>query len=404
MIRRVWPLVLAVVGLGMNAYVIAGVLPAIAHGLGTSGGVVGLGVSAFTAAYAIGGPLLSGPVATRWPKGALVGSLLVFIAGNVASASAPTAAIFLTGRGLTGVGAGILTPIASGMAAASVPSVRRGSAMAAVTFGLAIGTVAGVPVGMMLGSALGWRVTIWLIVAISTISLAALAITLRTLTPAPPAGGLSGVVAPLRSRPVLVGLLVSFLLGVVSLGAYTYLLPMATTRGLGDWGLALIWAWGIGGVAGSMLAGRALAGRSARRILRGIILALALAFAVLALTSVPGVWVAATACWGAAGWASVPALQRSLTELAPETQTVPLIATQMATMYLGSSAGAALGGPAATAPTLIFTAATCLTLVALATTTGIHPSIIEQLRVQTDSRQSKPICPCHHSADNNQDS
>ncbi|MGP5930409.1 hypothetical protein [Corynebacterium glyciniphilum] len=56
MIRRIWPLTAAAVALGIDAYVLAGVLPQIAGSLSTTAAMIGLGVTAFTAAYAVAGP------------------------------------------------------------------------------------------------------------------------------------------------------------------------------------------------------------------------------------------------------------------------------------------------------------------------------------------------------------
>ncbi|MDN6510283.1 MAG: hypothetical protein L0K56_06190, partial [Corynebacterium sp.] len=56
----------------------------------------------------------------------------------------------------------------------------------------------------------------------------------------------------------------------------------------------------------------------------------------------PIVWIIAAALWGAAGWATVPTLQQALTADRPA-QAMPVIAFQMAAMYLGSAVGAAAG-------------------------------------------------------------
>lgn len=56
----------------------------------------------------------------------------------------------------------------------------------------------------------------------------------------------------------------------------------------------------------------------------------------------PVVWLVAAALWGAAGWASVPTLQPALIGDRPE-QAMPIIAFQMAAMYLDSAVGAAVG-------------------------------------------------------------
>ena len=75
---------------------------------------------------------------------------------------------------------------------------------------------------------------------------------------------------------------------------------------------------------------------------------LALSFAAAWLSDSPIAWLVAAAVWGAAGWASVPTLQQALTSDRPA-QAMPIIAFQMAAMYLGSAVGAALGGALLTA-------------------------------------------------------
>lgn len=180
-----------------------------------------------------------------------------------------------------------------------------------------------------------------LVVAVGALSQLALTLRARSLprlddtTSEPPLG----VLQDLRTA---IGVAVAFLLGVASLGLYTYLLPMAETAGLGDWGFALVWAWGIGGVAGSALIGRPLDRLGATPFLIALPTVLALSFAVLWLTAWPITWLIAAAMWGAAGWASVPTLQKALTQDRP-TRAMTIVAFQMAAMYLGSAAGAAVG-------------------------------------------------------------
>ncbi|MGJ3508727.1 MFS transporter [Enemella sp. A6] len=151
MIRRVWPLVVAAIALGIDAYVLAGVLPQIATSLTTSVAMIGLGVTAFTAAYAVAGPLLSGRLTRGSTARALLVALGVFNLGNLITTIAPGIEVFLVSRVVAGAGAGILTAVATATAAAMVSDQQWGRAMAMVTFGLSTGTVAGVPVGMLIG-------------------------------------------------------------------------------------------------------------------------------------------------------------------------------------------------------------------------------------------------------------
>ena len=126
------------------------------------------------------------------------------------------------------------------------------------------------------------------------------------------------------------------------MGLYTYLLPMAKDAGLGDWGFTLVWAWGVGGVAGSALIGRSLDRFGASPFLIALPIALMLCFVILWLTTSPILWLLAAATWGAAGWASVPTLQKRLTQDRPN-KAMAIVAFQMAAIYLGSASGAAIG-------------------------------------------------------------
>ncbi|MFE9245222.1 MFS transporter [Nocardiopsis sp. NPDC006938] len=341
MIRRLWPLIAAATALGIDAYVLAGVLPSIADSLTTTVAMIGLGVTAFTAAYALAGPLLSGRLTRGGTAAALLVALGVFNLGNLVTALAPGIGVFLVSRVVAGAGAGVLTAVATATAAAMVDGNERGRAMAMVTFGLSAGTVAGVPVGMLIGQTLGWRWTMGLVVAIGVLSMVALAARSRTLPSLAATRG-APVFGVLRSARTAVGVLTAFLLGIASLGLYTYLLPMAETRGLGEWGFALVWAWGIGGVTGSALVGRPLDRYGPGVLLLVLPALLATAFAAVWVLTGPIVWLVAAAVWGAAGWASVPTLQQALTHDRPE-RAMPVIAFQMAAMYLGSAVGAALG-------------------------------------------------------------
>ncbi|TDQ54333.1 MFS transporter [Actinorugispora endophytica] len=340
MIRRVWPLVVAAVSLGIDAYVLAGVLPRIADSLAATVGAIGLGVTAFTGAYAVAGPLLSGPLTAVSTRRGLLVALGVFNAGNLATALAPDLWVFLGSRVVSGTGAGVLTAVATAAAAGMVAPRERGRAMALVTFGLSAGTVAGVPAGMLVGEQAGWRWTMGLVVAVGVVSMLALAVRSR---PMPPVGGGDGrTLSSIAVPQVAGGVALAFLFGLGSLGLYTYLLPMAAERGMADWGFAFVWAWGIGGVAGSALAGGPIDAVGSHRLLPLVAGLLLASFTILALLDGPAVWLVAVALWGACGWSGVPALQDALTRSRPE-RTTSIVAFQMAAMYLGAAVGAALG-------------------------------------------------------------
>lgn len=341
MIRKVWPLTATTVSLGINAYVIAAILPQIAGSLHTTTATIGLGVTVFTASYAVAGPFFAGRIASQWPRQGLLWTLTLFNVATVVTALAMDTTMFLIGRALAGAAAGLLTPIAASAAAGLVDEQQRGKAMTAVTFGLSIGTVIGVPIGMLIGEHVGWRWSIALIAAVGTVSLTAIVPSMGWVRAA---GRRERTIIgfPFWAAQPVLGVIVSFGLGVTSLGLYTYLLPIASARGFSSMSFALIWAWGIGGVVATAIIGRPIDSVGSRVVLPVLVAGLLAAFVTLAFSSNLITWIVAVAVWGASGWATVPTLQDAMTRSRPE-RTAAIVSFQMAAMYLGSAAGSALG-------------------------------------------------------------
>lgn len=145
----------------------------------------------------------------------------------------------------------------------------------------------------------------------------------------------------------------SFLAAVASLGLYTYLAPVLASAGGEQRVAPYLWAWGLGGVAGSLLIGRLVdrvAGAGRVATLVGVIMAvITAAEAVLpALAPVPLLAAVALVIWGAAGWALQVPQQHRLLALKEERGTVALALNNSA-LYLGSAVGSALGGAALSA-------------------------------------------------------
>jgi predicted MFS family arabinose efflux permease len=347
MITRLWPFILGNVALGIDAYVIAGLLPAMADDLGSTGSVVGLGVTAFTGAYALAGPVLAGTAGRHAGRGLGV-ALLVFTLGNLLTAAAPGIAVYLIARVIAGAAAGVYSPLATAVAAASVPAESRGRALGLVLAGLATGTVFGVPLGLWLGQLTSWRVSILVIAAVGAASL--LGIAVRDARGAalpdidsPPA------VARLRSltRPTtLLTVLVTLLTGIASLGLYTYIAEVLEDTGLCDHQTLGIWVWGLGGAVGVLLIGR-IVDRVRASLKITLVILVGLLVALLVLGTGPAVWllVIVLVAWGALGWASLAPQQDTLLRTSPE-DGATAVAAEASANYLGSAVGSALGSVA----------------------------------------------------------
>ncbi|KOG40585.1 MFS transporter [Streptomyces decoyicus] len=343
--RKVGLLTLGAFTLGLDAYVMAGVLPVLADDIGTRVSLAGQLVTVFTLAYALSAPLVAGLLSGVRPRALILAALAVFTLGNSATALAPSLGTLLLARGVAGAGAGVYSALSTAAAAALVPPERRGRALALVMGGMSAGTVLGVPIGVLLAEHTGWRATMWLLTGLGAGALAGLAALLPPV-PAEPVVPVRARLAALTDRAVAPVVAVSFLAAVASLGLYTYLAPvLAAAGGVGEVA-PYLWAWGAGGVLGSVLAGPLVDRTGRARMLTGGVLAVivpALALLpVLAAAALPGAVVALVA-WGAAGWALQVPQQHRLLALRAERGTIALALNNSA-LYLGSAVGSALGG------------------------------------------------------------
>jgi predicted MFS family arabinose efflux permease len=118
--------------IGTDAFVIGGVLPAVARSLGVSTSSAGLLVIAFAVAYALGAPILAVASARLARRALLVSALTVFVAANVLAAVAPTYALVLIARVLAALAAAAFVPAASAVASSLAPAEYRGRALATV--------------------------------------------------------------------------------------------------------------------------------------------------------------------------------------------------------------------------------------------------------------------------------
>src|SRR5437762_3709324 len=129
-------LALATFAIGTEAFVIAGLLPAIAADLGISTAATGQLVTAYALTYAVGSPVLAVAFNNLDRRRVLALALCTFIAGNLLAVEATTFAMLLGSRMLMALGAGLCTPTALAVSVAIASPERRGRAIALVTSGM----------------------------------------------------------------------------------------------------------------------------------------------------------------------------------------------------------------------------------------------------------------------------
>jgi len=334
--------------LGMASYVTAGLMPMIAGAFSVSVAMAAQLVTAFTLAYGLGSPLAVALLPARAQRSGLLTALGVFVLANGASALAAGFSSLLVWRAVAGISAGVY--LALGIAAAAGVSAprQRGKAIGAIMGGMAGGTVLGVPLSLLLAQQLGWMAALWLVAFLGALALAGLLWKLPAL-PEVPATSLRRKLALLADRQVLAILLVSLLAAIASLGMYTFIAPLLawSAHGAAISATPFLWAWGVGGIAGSVLVGPWADKVAAPRLTWLILLLLALALCALPLAAGWSAWLmlAPIVLWGAAGWAlQVPQNQRLLAVRARQGDGNLAIALNESALYLGSAIGAAAGG------------------------------------------------------------
>lgn len=205
----------------------------------------------FSLTFAVAAPLV-GAATGRWRRDvALLAGIGVFVAGNIATAIAPTFPLALAARVVTALGACLMTPSASALTVALVAPERRGRALAMVMGGLMAASALGVPLGLVVGRT-SWRHTLWALAGLGL--LAGLAVAVRVppvRTPAPP---LPQRLRPLGNPRVLLVAATSVLALTANFSIFTY--ASALTRGSGGSLLAVLTAFGVASVVGNVVAGQ----------------------------------------------------------------------------------------------------------------------------------------------------
>lgn len=331
--------------LGLDAYVIAGILPAIGLSYGTSEAENAQTVTAFTLCYAIAAPVFATLLAGKSIRKILSIALVIFSLANIGSALSPNLHTLLTFRALAGIGAGIFSPIAAAAATALVPVDFKGRALSLILGGMSAGTVIGVPLGLLLSSYLGWQSVLWLVTVIGLFALMGIVIGFPNITVSTPPS-LKMRLKMLGNHDVAMTVSVTFLVALASLGLYTFIAPVLKEVAHVSNITPYLWAWGIGGMLASFSIGYLIDWWQKPRLLLACIL-LVMTVSLLSLVSVSryGLTLALLpfVLWGAAGWSSLAPQQHTLLKLQPE-HGATVVALNSSCNYLGGAVGTICGG------------------------------------------------------------
>ncbi|HVL83852.1 MAG TPA: MFS transporter [Pseudonocardia sp.] len=328
---------------GTGAFVIVGVLPAVARDVGVGVGTAGQLMTVYALTYAVAAPLLVSVLGRFRRRTVLLAALAVFLAGNVLALLAPGFALLAAGRLVSAVGGAMYTPTSLAAAASLAAEAQRGRALALAFSGLPVATVLGVPLGTVVGEALGWRWSFGLVVALAAAGAVAVAAAVRRIED-PPLFPLRAWRALLARRGLVPAVAVTWLQATAQFTVITYLAALlAGEVGLGGTAIAaLLLVNGVAGVAGTALGGSVADRWPAGPTLAASIVLLAAALATFGVVADPVTAAVALVVWGVAGWGFNPVQQQRLVRLHPPSAGATL-ALNASVLYLGSATGAVLG-------------------------------------------------------------
>lgn len=342
--KKILLLVIGMFALGLDAFVISGLLPFISQDLHISIASAAQAVTAFTLCYALSAPIFATLLSSKEIKNILLLALLIFTCGNILSAMSTSFALLILSRCVAGVGAGIYSPLAVASAAALVKPEQKGSALSLALGGMSMGVVLGVPLGLFIATKISWQGTLWLIVALGVIGMIAIQFKFPKIkAPTPPT--LLERISILKNHNVAVIVGISFLTAIASLGLYTFISLIVTNLHASHSLTEYFWVWGVGGMIGSFAIGKIIDKTRAPRIVMIFILIL-LTFALFAIPitiDIPIISFIPFLLWGIMGWASQTPQQHALINVEAR-HAATAVALNSSINYLGGAVGAILGG------------------------------------------------------------
>lgn len=253
---RISAIAAALFVVGTNAFVIAGVLPQIADGIGASTSSVSYSISWYAIIVAVVAPVVS-VLFARASRAALMGAGMGLIAAGIAlSAIAGDLTVFTAGRVVAAFGGAALMPAAMAAAPTLVPPEQRGRALGVVGLGFMLATAVGSPLGTALAALGSWRLALGILAALAAVLAVVVAVLARTV----PTGSVPGLAARFAVlRDVRIGLALMTALLFTAAFNMVYIFSSAVTRGVtGGSGTALatlLLVFGAAGLVGNWLGG-----------------------------------------------------------------------------------------------------------------------------------------------------
>ncbi len=328
---------------GCSSFIIAGLLPEIAKTIDESLAVTGQGITAFSLAYLISAPLFSLLPGMKSEKAVVQFALTVFIVGHLITAVAETLWVFLLGRVIAGIGAGVFAPSCVTITMRFTDPAKQGRALSFILGANSAGVVFGIPLGLELSSRINWQASMIYIVALTLIALLGVTFQKLDLETSDKQTSFFDRFRLLADRRVLSVIAVTCFTCMACIGLHSYVAPLQ--RGTPNSLAVILFVWGLGGFLGSSFVGHFVDQTKRPQLIMTLILTgLVLTFLTLPeVKDIQYLGLVPFLFWGALGWATTTPQQHTLFGINQE-QGKLLVALNSSALGLGSALGTAACG------------------------------------------------------------
>ena len=226
--KKLLPLTLGGLGIGITEFVMMGLLPDIATDLVITIPKAGYLISAYALGVVIGAPLLVSIAGKYPPKKILIALMVMFTAFNAFSAFAPTFNTLFIARLLSGLPHGAFFGVGSVVASRIAAKGKAAQAVSLMFAGLTIANIVGVPLGTFIGHNFSWRFSFVIVVLVGLITLWSL----KAWLPALPASENRDLKKELGFFKKQDAWIIIFMISIGTGGLFTwysYIAPLMTT-------------------------------------------------------------------------------------------------------------------------------------------------------------------------------
>ena len=343
--KKLLPLTLGGLGIGITEFVMMGLLPDIAKDLSITIPQAGHLISAYALGVVIGAPLLVVIAGSYPPKKILMVLMAMFTVFNALSAFAPDYNMMFAARLLAGLPHGAFFGVGSVVASRIADKGKEAQSVSLMFAGLTVANVIGVPLGTYIGHHYSWRYTFVIIVIVGLVTL----LSLKLWMPNLPATKDRNLKKELGFFKLPEAWLIIFMVAIGTGGLfswYSYIAPLLTeVSGFSADSITYILVLaGLGMLVGNFIGGRLADRFSPAKASISLLIAMAVALTIVHYISTnQTLSLIMTFITGAVAFALAAPIQMLMINTAKGSEMIAGAVSQ-ASFNIGNALGAFLGG------------------------------------------------------------